>query len=395
MTLIDHDVAVVGGGPVGAACAVALRQAGFSVALVERGAPPLPLHDDPDTGAYDLRVYAITPASMQLLQQLGVWPRIAMRRVSAYAAMQVWVQRSDAALHFAAADVGRAELGWITEHRLLMAALWQALDGVSVLAPAQIEKITLAPDQPPRLQLQDGRQLTARLLVAADGADSELRRAAGIATVGWRYAQRAVVCHVRTERPHQSTARQRFLPSGPLALLPLSDGRCSIVWSADEALATALLALDDDAFRARLSAASGGVLGEILEVTPRLALPLQLLHAQDYARAGVVLVGDAAHAVHPLAGQGVNLGFADVAALVDTLHQANVARRDWASLRTLQRYGRGRKSANLDMLAVTDGLYRLFSAPLPGLRTLLAVGMDGVDQLAPLKRWLALQAIGR
>ncbi len=390
MSPAQYDIAVVGGGPVGAAAALALHTSGFKVALIERSQPPVAY----DSRTYDIRVYAIAPQSMALLDRLGVWPRIAAARVSPYRHMQVWVEQADRALCFSAADAGRNELGWIVEHGLIVDALWSALDGVAVYAPAGIEPIQFNDDLPPVLQLDDGRSLQARLLIAADGANSSLRHAAGIDTIGWAYSQRAIVCHVKTAQPHRHTAWQRFLRSGPLAFLPLADDRCSIVWSADEALADELMALDDVTFRARLGAALGSPLGAIVEATPRISLPLRLLHARDYVRPGLALIGDAAHTVHPLAGQGVNLGFADIETLVAELTAARDKRRDWSGIRTLQRYARARKSANLDMLAVTDGLYRLFKAPVPGLRTLLGVGIDGVDQLAPLKSWLARQATG-
>jgi ubiquinone biosynthesis UbiH/UbiF/VisC/COQ6 family hydroxylase len=242
------------------------------------------------------------------------------------------------------------------------------------------------------LQLADGRELRARLVVAADGADSQLRGLAGIDTLGWAYAQRAIVCHVHTQLPHRATAWQRFLASGPLAFLPLADGRCSIVWSAEEPLALELLALDDAAFLERLGAASEHVLGELLQTTSRVSFPLRLLHAQDYARPGLVLVGDAAHVVHPLAGQGVNLGFADVQQLASTLAAARGAGRDWSGLRVLQSYARARKAANLEMLALTEGLYRAFRLRLPGLKAALGLGMEAVDRLGPLKSWLTRQA---
>lgn len=394
MSRTTHDIAVVGGGLVGATTALALSRAGFDVALVERRVAP-PAHDPLH---YDPRVYAIAPHSMTLLDRLGVWPQIAARRVSPYQRMRVWVERADSELAFSSADVGRDQLGWIVEHSLLMDTLWQALDEVAVYAPAEIESIQpVGPGHAPataNLRLAEGRVIQARLLIAADGANSGVRRMAGIDTIGWDYAQRAIVCHVRTEHAHQQTAWQRFLRSGPLAFLPLADGRCSIVWSASTALAEELMALGDAAFKRRLGEASGGRLGRMLEVTPRLGFPLRLLQAQDYVRPGLALVGDAAHSIHPLAGQGVNLGFADVETLVAELRSARDQRRDWAGLRTLRRYARVRKSENLDMLVITEGLYRLFNADIPGLRKVLGVGVDGVNQLGPLKTWLARQAVG-
>jgi 2-polyprenylphenol 6-hydroxylase len=303
----------------------------------------------------------------------------------------VWEREPARALRFDAADSGGAELGWIVEHSLLVDALWASLDGVSRYEKTQVEQLQTG-DDGALLRLHDGRSLRARLVVAADGADSQLRGLAGIDTVGWNYSQHAIVCHVHTERPHRATAWQRFLASGPLAFLPLADGRCSIVWSAEQALAQELLALDDAAFLSRLGEASEHALGAIYAGTRRLSFPLRLLHAQDYARPGLALVGDAAHTVHPLAGQGVNLGLADAEQLAETLVEARDAGRDWWSLRNLQRYTRARKAANLEMLALTDGLYRAFRLHLPGVKAALGLGMEAVDRLGPLKAWLSRQA---
>lgn len=387
MTSLFFDIIVVGGGPVGAAAAIALHRQGFRTALVERASAPAAY----DPAGYDLRVYAVAPHSARLLDQLGVWSSIRARRISPYGAMRVWERGPDHALEFDGAPSGLAELGWIVEHSLVVDALWTRLDGITVFERTGIHAAEIS-ERSSTLHLADGRSLRARLVVAADGADSQLRGLAGIDTVSWPYAQRAIVGHVRTGKPHRATAWQRFLASGPLAFLPLADGRCSIVWSAEEPLAQELLALDDTAFMERLGEAFEDALGPILETTPRVSFPLRLLHAQDYARPGLVLVGDAAHAIHPLAGQGVNLGFADVAQLAATLAEARAAGRDWPALRTLQRYARARKAANLEMLAVTDGLYRAFRVRLPGVKAMLGLGMEAVGKLDPLKKWLARQA---
>lgn len=388
MSTAQHQVIVVGGGPVGAAAALALARQGFEVALLERGSAPPPYNP----ADYDLRVYALAAHSARLLQDVGAWERIAAQRISPYAGMRVWERGPEHALAFDCADSGRAELGWIVEHGLVVDALWAGLGGLRRYEHAQIESAAFEPDGAV-LRLADGRELRARLVVAADGADSQLRRLAGIETVGWGYAQRAIVCHVRTQQPHRAIAWQRFLADGPLAFLPLADGRCSIVWSAEQALAQELLALDDATFMARLGEAAEHALGEVLQTTPRISFPLRLLHAQDYAQPGLVLVGDAAHTVHPLAGQGVNLGFADVRQLAATLGEGRDGGRDWSGLRTLQRYARARKPANLEMLTLTDGLYRAFRLRLPGVRAALGLGMEAVGRLGPLRAWLARQAV--
>ncbi|MBL6749903.1 MAG: FAD-dependent monooxygenase [Nevskia sp.] len=383
----DYEVVVVGGGPVGAAAALALAREGFRVALVERQAAA-PAFDPAD---YDLRMYAISAQSQQFLQQLGAWAGIAAARACAYRGMRVWQRGPEHALCFDAAEAGRAELGWIVEHSLIVQALRERLDGVDLIAGATVATVRFEAGGA-ALHLADGRRLQARLVLAADGADSQLRQMAGIESAGWSYAHRAIVCHVSTARPHQHIAWQRFLRSGPLAFLPLADGRSSIVWSAEPPLAAELLALDDAAFCARLAEAAEHALGEVVGTTRRIAFPLRLAHARDYVRAGLALVGDAAHVIHPMAGQGVNLGLADAQCLVCTLAAARTAGRDCWSLRTLQRYARERKAANLEMQALTEALYRGFRLPLPGLRAALGLGMEALNRAAPLKSWLAGRA---
>lgn len=386
------DIAVVGGGPVGVVAALALHQAGFSVQLVEQGGPPPPF----DPTQYDSRVYAVAASSAGLLERLGVWPTIAAARISPYHQMQVWARAAELGLLFDAADGGQAALGWIVEQELIRTAAWQRLGDVPVRTGVQVLAVQLpeagGDDTHGVLQLGNGEQLRARLVVAADGADSPLREQAGIETVTWRYAQRAIVAQLTLAEAPAGRAFQRFLETGPLAFLPLADGRHSIVWSADTARAAELLALDDRAFAAALAEASQHALGEVTALGARSAFPLRLLHARDYHRAGLVLVGDAAHAIHPLAGQGANLGFADVAELVTVLAAARDAGRDWASARALSAYSRARKAANLEMLALTDGLYRGFGSALPGLRNVLGLGLETVNRIAPIKALLARHA---
>jgi 2-octaprenylphenol hydroxylase len=384
-----YEIVVVGGGPVGAAAALALAQRDFAVALVERGAQPpaCAAHD------YDARVYALAPRSAQFLEALGAWDALRRARVSPYVAMHVWETDPARGLHFQADDAGRGELGWIVEHGLIVSALWAQLRGVERITGAAVESLEFgAPGA--RLRLAGDATLAARLIVAADGADSQLRRLAGIPTRVRDYGEHALVCHVRTAQPHRASAYQRFLPSGPLAFLPLADGRSSIVWSAQDALARELLALDDAAFRVRLGEAAQHVLGAIEEATPRRAFPLRAQQASEYARPGLVLIGDAAHTVHPLAGQGLNLGLADAERLAATLAAARQTAGDWSGARVLARYARARKAANLEMWALTEALDRAFRLRLPGVRAALGLGLQAVDRLSPIRAWLARQATG-
>jgi ubiquinone biosynthesis UbiH/UbiF/VisC/COQ6 family hydroxylase len=388
MTVQKTEIAVVGGGPIGLAAAAALQQAGFSTLLIERDRrPPPPAPTDTDA-----RVYAISPASMQLLETLGAWQLIDAGRKGAYTAMRVWESSPAQALGFDGEREDRP-LGWIVEYARLVDALWQRLDDVSV-RHGQPQAIDLSDERVAGLRLDDGLLIEAGLIVAADGADSTTRALAGIETRGWDYPQRGIVCHIRTERPHRHTAWQRFLKTGPLALLPCADGRCSIVWSADEPLANELLALDDAAFCQRLEAASEQVLGAIHEPTPRRSFPLRALQVPKTVADRLVLIGDAAHSIHPMAGQGANLGFADVTALVQVLSAARDAGRDWSGPRPLAAYARARKPETLEMLAMTDALHRAFRLPLPGVRPALGLGLSAVDRLVPLKQWFTRRALG-
>jgi 2-octaprenyl-3-methyl-6-methoxy-1,4-benzoquinol hydroxylase/2-octaprenylphenol hydroxylase len=385
------DVAVVGGGMVGAAAALALARAGLAVALLEARAPA-PWRADAEV---DLRVVGLAPSSIALLDELGVWTSIRESRVSAYRHMHVWDAASGASIDFDAAAEGRDMLGCIVENSLVQWSLWQALEtaGVRRLCPAEVTAFEAGGDRI-RLQLADGASLSAAVLVAADGAASPLRQLAGIGTRGRDYAQRAVVAHVHTERAHEGTAWQRFLAGGPLALLPLADGRSSIVWSLPEAEARRVLELDDRRFCDELGAASDFRLGRITATTPRAAFPLKLQLAQHYQAERFVLLGDAAHAVHPLAGQGVNLGLRDVVELRDALLAARRAGHDIGTAQVLRRYARRRRSADtLDALGF-DALARIYAWQSPPLVAARAVGVRLLDRLSPLKRRLSDHAAG-
>jgi len=385
------DVAVVGGGMVGAATALALARAGFDAVLLEARAPaPWQPRDE-----VDLRVVGLAPSSIALLDELGVWSSIGGARASAYVHMHVWDAASGAAIDFDAAAEGRRELGFIVENSLVQWTLWQALEaaGVRRLCPSAVRGFEARGDHV-RLQLDDGETLSAALLVAADGSASPLRQLAGIGTRGRDYAQRAVVAHVHTARPHEGTAWQRFLPDGPLALLPLADGRSSLVWSLPDEQAQRVLALDDAAFRDALGVASDFRLGRVTAATPRASFALKLQLAERYQADRLVLLGDAAHAVHPLAGQGVNLGLRDVAELRDTLLAARAAGRDIGAAHVLRRYARRRRSADtLDALGF-DALARAYAWQSPPLVAVRGAGIRLLDRLTPLKRLLSGHAAG-
>jgi 2-octaprenyl-3-methyl-6-methoxy-1,4-benzoquinol hydroxylase/2-octaprenylphenol hydroxylase len=385
------DAIVVGAGMVGAAAALALAREGFSVALVESRAPATWRAED----EVDLRVVGLASSSIDLLQHLGVWTSIRDARASSYARMHVWDAGSGAAIDFTADAIGRTSLGAIVENALVQDRLWQAIvpAGVRLLCPATVSAFQ-ADDDRVQVELDDGTTLAARLLVAADGSDSPLRRMAGIDAARRDYDQRAIVAHVSHERGHEHTAWQRFLPGGPLALLPLADGRSSVVWSLPDAGAAQLLALDDHAFMNALGSASDFRLGRIVGTTARASFPLRLQLAGRYEARRFVLLGDAAHTVHPLAGQGVNLGLRDVAELRATMLAARSAGSDIGAPHVLRRYARRRRSDDTLDARSFDALARIYAWQWPPLVALRGLGIGLVERLSPLKRLLSSHAGG-
>jgi len=400
--MTDFDILIVGGGMVGACAAALLAQeptlADARIALLEAHPPTMP----PADSDVDIRVSAISRASERILTRAQAWAHIPMQHRAAYSRMCVWDAANkytdDGALHFSADETSEPNLGYIIENRRLQWALFEAeplRKRVTVLT-AQLTNLEFEADHV-RVTLADGRKLSVRLVLAADGAASPSRTLAGIETTGWKYDQFAVVTHVQTEKPHQRTAWQRFAPTGPVALLPLSDGRCSIVWTTTPAHAEQLVAATPDEFARELEVASDHVLGAIKLAAPRARFPLQLAHARDYTRPRFALLGDAAHAVHPLAGQGVNLGFMDCAALIETLAAARHAGASLDALsesRVLRRYERWRKSENLLALGLIDGINKLFSNDNAFLGTLRRTGFSAIERTPIAKRFFILRALG-
>jgi 2-octaprenyl-3-methyl-6-methoxy-1,4-benzoquinol hydroxylase/2-octaprenylphenol hydroxylase len=389
----ELDAIVVGGGAIGTALALGLARDGLEVALVEARAPkPWGAGDD-----VDLRVVALAADARALLEDLGAWPAIAAARIGPYRRMRVWDALAPGELAFDAAENGQAALGWIVENALIQHALWAAIGAgpnVRLHCPAEVERVD-NDDDGVSATLADGTRLRARVLVAADGAESPVRTALGIGCENRGYAQRAVVANVATARPHEDTAWQRFLPGGPLAFLPLADGRSSIVWSLPDAEAARVLALEDAAFRTELGAAFDFRLGEIVSSTPRAAFPLRLRLAKRYVAGRSVLAGDAAHVVHPLAGQGMNLGFRDVASLRRILRDASARGGDVGAAHVLRRYERERRSENALAARGLDAIERLFGASDPLTPVLRGAGLALVDRIAPVKHLFASIAAGR
>ncbi|MDT8397302.1 MAG: UbiH/UbiF/VisC/COQ6 family ubiquinone biosynthesis hydroxylase [Pseudomonadales bacterium] len=411
----DFDITIVGGGIVGLSLAASLADSGLSLLLLDAQPQGSPAPKNPSRPEFDPRVSALTVASQRLLQTLGAWDDSAGRGACPYQDMRVWDADGTGSIHFTAADIHAPVLGHIVENSRISAALDQRLamqENLCILRPCRVtaseprattETRQTATPLRYRLDLDSGVSLNTRLLVGADGGHSLVRKMAGFAVKAWDYGHQAIVSTVRVERPHGFTAWQRFMPSGPLAFLPLLDPGaedpaqqhyCSIVWSCVPALASRLMALDEEAFAAELTRAFEGRLGRVQEVRQRFGFALQQQHARDYVRDGLALVGDAAHTIHPLAGQGVNMGLLDVAALSRVVQQAIKRGEDFSSLQVLSRYQRRRKGGNLGMMLLMEGFKRLFESEDLNLRWLRNAGLSGVDKLPLLKNHLMRQAMG-
>ena len=391
------DVLIVGAGMVGSALALALHHSGLEILLLDGGPLTVKPHD-PDA-PFEPRVSALSAASQRILERLGAWQGISQRRLSPYSDMRVWDGSGTGQIHFSAASVHARVLGHIVENRVIQDGLLERLhdSDVGLLANARLEQMRRSGDEW-LLTLADGRSLRAPLVVAADGAQSAVRRLTGCPTREWDYLHNAIVTSVRCSQPHQATAWQRFTDHGPLAFLPLlRDGRqdwCSIVWSITPEQAEKAMAMDDHAFCQALGAAFEGRLGTVLQADPRVCVPLRQRHAKRYVAEGLALIGDAAHTIHPLAGQGVNLGFLDAAVLAEELQHASDRGERLADERVLSRYERRRMPHNLALMAAMEGFERLFQAdPLP-LRWLRNSGLKLVEQIPDAKALFVRQALG-
>lgn len=400
------DIVIVGAGIAGASLALALSGQGLRVALVEARslqAPALPATAGVDD--FDLRVSALTPRSRQFLESLGAWEAIADYRFCTYRHMTVWDSQGTGQIEFDESDVGGAALGHIVENRVIVGALVAQLQNARDIflyegsGLSACERVDDEPNQSGmRVTLEDETVIDAQLVVAADGALSRVREAMSFETREWDYGHHALVATVAVAESHQHTAWQSFSPEGPLALLPLYEegdhALVSIVWSQNEDEAQALLALDDAAFCSALSRACEQRLGAILGCSKRAAFPLRQRHAVDYVQPGVALVGDAAHTIHPLAGQGINLGLADVAALAQIVKEARGRGENLGDVSVLHRYQRLRKGDNLLMMAAMDGFKRLFEQPALPIRWLRNTGMRALDSLVPIKAQIMRHAMG-
>jgi len=388
----EYDALIAGAGLVGLSLAPALAACGLSVALVDRAAvtpPPAPASDDD----WDARVYAVSPGSVAFLRSLGAWQTLPADRIASIEAMVVEGD-TGALLQFSAYELGERALAWIVEERALKAALipLAAKAGVAVHAPCGFETLTWSADGGV-LRCAGDTTLSARLVVGADGLRSHVRESAGIVAATKQYGQTAVVANFNCERAHLGRAFQWFHDDGGvLAWLPLPGRRVSMVWSAPEALAQELLALPPDALAARVAERGRHLLGAFQSITPSAGFPLQLSKLPTTVAHRVALVGDAAHGIHPLAGQGVNLGFGDAEALAAVLRDRGPVTDPGEPL-LLERFARRRKAPVLAMQTVTDGLARLFGTASPLVRTVRNLGMTAVDSLPPAKRFLAHSAL--
>jgi 2-octaprenylphenol hydroxylase len=393
------DVVIVGAGLVGAslACAIAEQENAtlLRIALIEAGGDAQHFEGE----HFDPRVVALTQASQNLLAKIGIWSEVLQTRACAYRDMRVWDGEGTADIHFNCAEVRENHLGHIVENSVIVTALRKKIaehSNITFIQPAKI--VNVVRDAKVQIELDNGELITANLLIAADGAQSKVRELAEFETREWDYGHKAIVTTVQTELPHQATAWQRFMRTGPLAFLPLSTVNqkhfCSIVWSAETELADELMLLNDAEFCARLGFAFEHKLGKIIHAAERFAIPLRQRHAKTYIQPNIVLVGDAAHNIHPLAGQGVNLGLLDVVALAQEIERALDRKIPLSDFSILRRYQRQRLAGNLIMMSAMEAFKRLFGSESLMLILLRNSGMRQLSSLTELKKIIVKAAMG-
>ena len=352
-----YDLIIVGAGVVGLAAAAALATTDLKILILDQK----PLATIPISDTYDARVFAINHSSQELLNNINAWPEIKAQRLCPYTAMHVWDPITRAEINFSHREIGQQNLGFIIEQQVIINSLIKIIKTYNNIkfVTAKLEALTL---EPAIITTTTQEKFSAQLIIAADGANSWCRQQVGIACREQPYQQQAIVATVQTAHPHKFTARQSFLPTGPLAFLPLADPNlCSIVWSLDDAASAEILALPDHEFKQLLATKFDRCLGDVLQVSSRQSFPLIARHAQEYVKNNLVLIGDAAHTIHPLAGQGVNLGLADVSLLVRNIKNSLNKNRDYAALHNLRPFVRARKMHNMAMLAAMQGFKKLFA----------------------------------
>jgi ubiquinone biosynthesis UbiH/UbiF/VisC/COQ6 family hydroxylase len=385
----DVDIVIVGGGLVGLSLARALAGSGLTLALVE----PQPLAPLPADESWDSRIYAVSPGNASFLNRCGAWDRLPAERVARIEAMKIYGDDAAACLEFSAYDAGLPELAFIVENRRLQHALWKGAreEGLEPHCPATWNALELGRDRAV-LRLADGAELAARLIVGADGSESQIRAQAGITAASGDYRRLGIVANFQCAKPHRATAFQWFLRDGVLALLPLPGSRVSMVWSAAQERARSLLELAPAAFAAEVEAASHGKLGALRLLAPAAAYPLRLQRVPQLVKPRLALVGDAAHNVHPLAGQGVNLGFRDARVLAEVL-LGRGPQRDCGDLALLRRYERARKEDVGSLQLATDGLQKLFNNDAVFLAGARNLGLELVNRQPLVKNLLVRHAV--
>lgn len=396
----QFDVVIIGGGLVGTALAAALNDDSLSVALIEAQMSAQPDFDELNLDNADLRVSAINRASEQFLTRIGAWQHLPEHRLSPYTSMRVWDGEGTGHIQFDADELAETHLGHIVENRQLQSVLMQTLTqqaNVQVFSPLKVERIECLEGEPSSylVELDNGQLIRSSMVVAADGARSKIREWAQFDMREWDYEHHALVCTVQVSNHHEACAWQRFTEDGVLALLPLANSHlCSIVWSCSEARAKELLAMPDAQFQTELGRAFELKLGAITASGKRVAIPLRQRHSKRYVKEGIVLVGDAAHSIHPLAGQGVNLGFMDAYVLADEIKLG--VKRGLAAHhpQILARYERRRMPENLTMMATMEGFKRLFAVKTPALRWARNWGMSKVNGIGFLKNHIVQAAMG-
>lgn len=386
------DVAIIGGGMVGLTVAAALEKSGLRIAIIESQLPETELADLPD-----IRVSAISRASENILDNVGAWQGIKSRRAAPYTSMKVWEQDSFAHIDFDAEQIAQRNLGHIVENRVIQLSLLDTIskqDNVTLLAPERCSNIMFGESEA-WLTLESGKAITAKLVVGADGANSWLRNQVDIPLTHWDYGHSALVANIRTIENHDQTARQIFRPEGPLAFLPLGEENLSsIVWSLDPLHAENLVSMPEEEFNKQLTAAFDNQLGLCKVEGERQAFPLKMRYAKDFVKERVVLVGDAAHTIHPLAGQGVNLGLADAAALAETIIELHQEGKDIGSKVNLRSFERWRKAEAAQMIASMQGFKELFSGENPIKKLVRGIGMSLTNELTPVKDECLKRALG-
>lgn len=384
------DIIVIGAGMVGASAALSLSRQGFCVALIE--ASELSKQAIATGSEYDLRVSAISPTSQQILSRLGIWQALDSDRVCYYEQMVIWHEQGEASINFDSVELARESLGAIVENRQIVRALHRACEAepdIECYAPDCIETLVENSEERVGLKLSSGVELSADLLIAADGRGSPTRELAGLQVTNGDYRQRAIVANVETTQPHQFTAGQRFLTTGPLAFLPLANGQSSIVWSCDNDLAEQMMGVDDTEFCRAIGEAFEHRLGDIQSVSRRQQFPLVWHSCEQWLKQRVLLIGDAAHGVHPLAGQGVNLGFSDVELLTQMIGPLDIAWQ-WKSLRCFERQRKSETALATHAFSGLKWIYGVDNWPVNRLRDL---GMRLVQANPGCRRLLMRQAL--